>query len=56
MTTCSECDRPARGTVPVETVYVDREPRDCPAHVCRQCGEHCLMRGYVAAQEPSRSL
>jgi len=33
--TCFECGKPARGAVP--------ETADCPAHVCRQCADHCAL-------------
>lgn len=40
MNTCTECDRPARGPVPADD--------QCPAHTCRQCAEHCMIRAYFA--------
>ena len=36
--TCFECGKPARGAVP--------ETADCPAHVCRQCADHCALTAY----------
>lgn len=39
MTTCTECEAPARGDVP--------DLDGVPAHHCRQCADHCLMRAYL---------
>lgn len=40
MTTCTECEAPARGPVPDDEDGV-------PAHYCRQCADHCQMRAYL---------
>lgn len=42
--TCTECDQPARGPVPVAD--------ECPAHHCLQCADHCKMTEYCTWHQP----
>lgn len=55
-TGCTECQRPTQGrTGAVPQVSHDGRAVVVPEHECKQCWEHCAMRAYVLAPQPTDS-